>query len=479
MSAESCKQTSAPVNEITLPYNPDSAVYAQVLANLPYFIWLDSSTDPNQGRYDLLTAKPTHWIEIDGGCLHEYTAQDGSYRRSRACEHATARDFFDSLQKLLDKKSIPPTKARPELPFTGGLMGYVGYNLGNYLYGIPSPAAATTIDLPDAAMGYYTWAIVVDHKQRKASIIYIDNDEAFFNHLETELNAHASSRQSQTSDEGYQVGAFNGHLPQAQYKTQLKKVHDYIQAGDCYQVNFTHCFSADFSGSTFSAYCHLRKALPSPFSAYIQLSTGAVLSVSPERLLSLHGSTVEARPIKGTISRGKTFEEDEFNVEKLKNSEKDQAENLMIVDLLRNDISKVCEPFSVKVPELFSLESYTNVHHLVSSITGELKATRRPLDLLEACFPGGSITGAPKKRAMEIISELENTERSVYCGSIGYISLNGNMDTNIAIRSVVYDGNKIHCWGGGGIVADSNDQQEFEESLHKIQLIMDTLTTPR
>ena len=183
----------------------------------------------------------------------------------------------------------------------------------------------------------------------------------------------------------------------------------------------------------------------------------------------------ETKPIKGTVPRGRSELEDQESAAALINSPKDRAENLMIVDLLRNDLSKNCRPGSVKVPHLFAVESFANVHHLVSTVTGELSQNSSPIDLLRDCFPGGSITGAPKRRAMEIIEQLEPVRRSVYCGSIGYVSANNRMDTNIAIRTVVASGSDLHCWGGGGIVADSEAESEFEESMAKIQLLLETL----
>ena len=220
---------------------------------------------------------------------------------------------------------------------------------------------------------------------------------------------------------------------------------------------------------------HLRKALPSPFSAFLSWDDKALLSLSPERFIKASGQQVEAKPIKGTITRGISVKEDQEQAIALMNSSKDRAENLMIVDLLRNDLGKSCEPGSIRVPKLFNLESFANVHHLVSTVTGRIRADVSALDLLKGCFPGGSITGAPKKRAMEIIAELEDVPRTVYCGSIGYISANGRMDTNIAIRTLLAENNKLHCWGGGAIVSDSQADSEYLESLAKVSLLMDTL----
>jgi para-aminobenzoate synthetase component 1 len=268
---------------------------------------------------------------------------------------------------------------------------------------------------------------------------------------------------------------FAPQISKNEYLRKLEKVQQYIGAGDCYQVNFAHNFNAGYSGDTFGAYRALRKAIPSPYSAYWQWRDKCIMSLSPERFLRIRDNRVETKPIKGTIERGKTSERDRRNAEALFNSDKDRAENLMIVDLLRNDLGKNARIGSVAVPQLFALESFANVHHLVSTVTAEIAADKTPIDVLRDAFPGGSITGAPKLRAMQIIQQLEAVNRSVYCGSIGYIGADLSMDTNIAIRTVVGDGNHLHCWGGGGIVADSIASDEYAESITKIKIIMETL----
>jgi len=215
--------------------------------------------------------------------------------------------------------------------------------------------------------------------------------------------------------------------------------------------------------------------MPSPYSAYLDWQDKAVICLSPERFLKVARNQVEARPIKGTIARGRSVDEDQDNAVQLLNSGKDRAENLMIVDLLRNDLGTVCQPGSIRVPKLFELESFANVHHLVSTVTGTLRPGQTPLDLLARSFPGGSITGAPKKRAMEIIEETESCRRNLYCGSVGYISATGRMDTNIAIRTLLADNGRLHCWGGGGIVSDSEAESEYRESITKVASLMSTL----
>ena len=267
-------------------------------------------------------------------------------------------------------------------------------------------------------------------------------------------------------------------LSAQQYQQALTRIHDYIQAGDCYQVNYTQRFSAECEGDAWTAYCALRAACPTPFSGFMQLpEQGAIVSLSPERFVRVSRNQVETRPIKGTRPRGKDRGEDAANAAELLASPKDRAENLMIVDLLRNDLGRTCRTGSVRVPELFSLESYPNVHHLVSSVTGELAPGKDALDLIGDSFPGGSITGAPKIRAMQIIDELEPTRRSIYCGSLLYLDVRGEMDSSIAIRSLLIMDGRVSCWGGGGIVADSDWRAEYEESVTKVKVLLDTLQT--
>jgi para-aminobenzoate synthetase component 1 len=323
---------------------------------------------------------------------------------------------------------------------------------------------------------------VQDHRTQQAWLVINKAIAGAYNFLEIEQICSAVTQKTMFHDlksnlksdsKSFKINTFESNLKVAEYRLAIQKIQGYITAGDCYQVNFAQRFSANCQGDSFEAYLVLRDALPSPFSAYMELSEGAILSLSPERFIKLEQNEAETKPIKGTIARGKTPEEDAANAHMLQSSLKDRAENLMIVDLLRNDLSKTC--MDIKVPELFSLQSFANVHHLVSTVTGTLKPTKTAVDLLASSFPGGSITGAPKIRAMEIIEELEPVRRSLYCGSLGYISACGNMDTSIAIRTLVRDKNNIHCWGGGGIVADSESDKEYQESIAKVKVLLDTL----
>ena len=272
------------------------------------------------------------------------------------------------------------------------------------------------------------------------------------------------------------IAPLRSNLSEAAYTAAFKRVQRYIRAGDCYQVNLAQRFAAPAKGDPWSAYCRLRELNPAPFSAYLKTPFGEVLSSSPERFLSLRHGQVETRPIKGTRPRGANAADDAALRQVLSESEKDRAENLMIVDLLRNDLGRVCRPGSIQVPALFATETYASVHHLVSTVRGELRHDEDAVSLLRACFPGGSITGAPKIRAMQIIEELEPHRRGVYCGAIGYLGFDGAMDTNIAIRTIVHSRGEVRFWAGGGLVFDSDSEQEYRETFDKASRLIELLS---
>lgn len=462
---------------IPLVYQPDSAHWFALVRHLPHAVWLDSGRPQSTyGRFDIIAAAPQ--------CLVETRGANTSIRYGDGRTDESALDPFYLLKQFLPVDQLPE-HSNSDLPFIGGALGYFGYDLGRRLETMPN-LARNDIALPDMSVGIYPWAIIQDHQHKTACLVI--NTElgqrlgGAYNFLEIEqLCALAAKNPAfheainciKSDQKSFKISEFESNLKVEEYQQALAKIHDYIRAGDCYQVNFAQRFSAEFSGDPLIAYLALRQALPSPFSGFMQLEAGSVLSLSPERFIQVRDKRVETKPIKGTIKRGATPEEDAANAEWLQNSLKNRAENVMIVDLLRNDLSKHCA--QVRVPTLCELQTFANVHHLVSTVTGELAPNATALDLLRDAFPGGSITGAPKIRAMEIIEELEPTRRSLYCGSLGYISADGQMDTSIAIRTLVCDGDKIHCWGGGGIVADSETEQEYRESIAKVKVLMDTL----
>jgi para-aminobenzoate synthetase component 1 len=447
-----------------IPYQPDSENLFAVVRDLPDAIWLDSGKPRStQGRFDIISATPDALIETKGALS---TITDGNGTTTSDI------DPFELAQQLL-QPLLPFDNTVANYPFVGGLIGYFGYDLGRRLISIDNRAKSVT-NLPDMRIGRYLWALIVDHSARQCQLIFHPN-------CSTELRADIIQRYqsnqptAETEDIFTLAEQFKATLNQQQYQQAIGRIKDYITSGDCYQTNFTQHFSAAFKGDLWEAYKALRENAPSPYSAFWQWPDQALLCLSPERFIQSLDNVVETKPIKGTIKRGATVAEDQQLAQQLVNSSKDRAENLMIVDLLRNDLSKNCESGSISVPALFELESFANVHHLVSTVTGKLDKNATPFDLLRDCFPGGSITGAPKKRAMEIIEELEPVKRSVYCGSIGYISANNRMDSNIAIRTVIADGDKLHCWGGGGIVSDSEDNREYDESIDKIRVLLEAL----
>lgn len=443
-----------------VPYHPDSSRWFNAVRHLPNPVWLDSGRPHSlYGRYDIIAAAPAKLLTTNGQ-LTRITQPDGSLIES-------TENPFHLLQQYLPA----PVTSAPEVPFCGGALGYFGYDLGRRLEQLPE-VAVRDIDLPELCVGIYEWAIVQDHEQQQAWLVELpDTDPGAKEPLKTVF--HNLKYFVKSDNKSFIINKFKREVNAKKYANNIALIQDFIRAGDCYQVNYAQRFSADCSGDPFDAYLALRSVLPSPFSGYMEFEQGALLSLSPERFIQVRNGIAETQPIKGTIARGGDPESDQRNADALQASLKDRAENLMIVDLLRNDLSKHCE--DVAVPALFSLQSFANVHHLVSTVTARLQSGVTALQVLQDCFPGGSITGAPKIRAMEIIEELESTRRSVYCGSLGYISADGNMDTNIAIRSLVCSAGKIHCWGGGGIVADSEAEKEYQESITKVKVLLDTL----
>jgi len=350
-------------------------------------------------------------------------------------------------------------------------MGYLSYDFGRAVIGFKPQESA---HIPNARIGLYTWALVSDHETRQSRLIF----NPALNHQERKsIISLFQSGPTRKTDEPFTLDAkFIPTINYDAYENAISNIQGYIAAGDCYQVNFTQKFITSYSGNPWRAYEILRNHCATPYGGYINLGRhDAIMSFSPERFIQCSKGRVETRPIKGTMPRGRTPAEDRLYAKQLAASKKDISENLMIVDLLRNDIGKNCKFGSVSVPELFSIESYPNVHHLVSTIQGELAEGRDPINLLFDAFPGGSITGAPKKRAMQIIDEMEATERSIYCGSLFYIDTAGHMDSSITIRTLLANRGTISCWGGGGIVAESTAQGEYQESVTKIRNLLSCL----
>jgi len=407
----------------------------------------------DQGRYDILVADPIATLVTQG----QYTQikdQQGS------------RTSKDDPLVLLHELLQPKITGFSDLPFCGGAVGYFGYDLGRRFEHLPAVAAYPG-QLPDMAIGIYGWALIVDHQKQQSWLVgegrSISTKEKW-----KELVAHFSQPIDAVSQSVFHVqGEIRSNMDKQQYAAGFDKIQRYIHDGDCYQVNFSQCFSVPVKGDPWVAYQTLRKSNPAPYAAYLSTPFTQILSCSPELFLQVRGNLVKTKPIKGTAPRGATPKEDKLLIEQLIHSQKNQAENLMIVDLLRNDLGKSCKIGTIQVPEIFNVESFATVHHLVSTVTGMMAPDADTISLLRGCFPGGSITGAPKLRAMEIIDKLEPHHRGIYCGSIGYIGFDGNMETNIAIRTLATSEGKIHFWAGGGIVADSTMEEEYQEIRHK------------
>jgi para-aminobenzoate synthetase component 1 len=432
-----------------IPYCPDSCKLFERIRDLPQAAFLDSNfPQPTAGRYDILTAQP---------CTTEVPTLPAS------ATEAQCATYFDELARFHAAHYHGIQPVAPDIPFCGGLLGYLGYELGRGLHNI---AGATSDTIPAVQLNAYDWCVIQDHLLQRATLV---SQPGLSSTTRRELIARLREPGRSSAREFTLTRRFSSNFSRAQYREAFERIQHYIRAGDCYQVNLAQCFSAEFTGDSWQAYRALRTVAAAPYSAYLSLpDDAALLCLSPERFLSLHGHRVETSPIKGTRRRHADPAADEQARRELRASQKDRAENLMIVDLLRNDLGRSCSPGSIHVDRLFDVQSFPTVHHLVSTITGELRADRSVWDLLRDSFPGGSITGAPKRRAMQIIAELETRERQAYCGSVLYISADGRMDSNIAIRSLLCERGQIHCWGGGGIVADSRWEQEYQECYDKV-----------
>jgi para-aminobenzoate synthetase component 1 len=453
------------VQELRPAPDPEAALVR--LAEKPYCLFLDSALrEPTLGRYSFLAADPFDVLTLPVGTL----------------------DPFERLREKLAEFASPTLPDLP--PFQGGAAGLFSYDLSRSLEKI-SPPRCDEFQIPALVIGLYDVVLAFDHVQRRAWIVsqgFPETEpvrrqrrakerlEQFLGWLQEpaapqESESHSRHRLSPASlAPSFPVPGPAGLLSnfsEQGYIQAVQRAIEYIHAGDIFQVNFAQRLLYPASGSALDLYLRLRNRNQATFGAYFDLGDQQIVSASPERLLSIRDRQVEARPIKGTRRRTSLAEADLFAGDELLQSEKDRAENIMIVDLLRNDLSRVCRAGSVRVSKLCGLESYQFVQHLVSVVNGELQPGQTPTAAIEAAFPGGSITGAPKVRAMEIIAELEPTARGAYCGSLGYIGFDGTMDLSILIRTII----AAHGWWqlpvGGGIVAQSNPRQEYEETWQK------------
>jgi para-aminobenzoate synthetase component 1 len=456
-----------------LPWTGDTLSAAASMQGRPYPFFLDSvGGAPRLGRFSFLGCEPYMVLRSRG-------------RTAELIEMGSRRTItghpLDILQELLDRNAVV-SDAYP-VPFVGGAVGYLGYDLGRHIERLPS-SAVDDLQLPELQLCFYDTVVAFDHGESNAYLVSTGlpepagpaRRERARRRLDG-LHALLDRGAQHPAPDPAAVGPVEvaGNFTREAYLKAVARTQRHIVAGDVYQVNLSHRLQGPWAGTPWEFYERLRRLNPAPFSAYQNYGDFAVASSSPERFLRVAGDLVETRPIKGTRPRGTTPREDELLADELQASEKDRAEHIMIVDLERNDLGRVARTGSVAVEELMAIESYATVHHLTSTISARLRGDRTVADLLRATFPGGSITGAPKIRAMELIDELEPTRRGVYTGAMGYFSASGGLDLNIAIRTAVLKDGTAYLQVGGGIVHDSDPEAEYQETLDKGRALLEAL----
>lgn len=497
------------IKKIDLPLEA-SEIYEH-FADQPHSFWLDSGMDVQKlGRFSFMGTNPFLIMRSKGHHIEILKAG----KRERL-----GGNPFEVLKRLLKQYAHRRPVEGP--PFSSGAVGYFSYDLCHFVEELPSQSL-DDLNIYDSYFCFYDTTIALDHLQK---VIYISScglaeDEGFYpwtsarkvweiqdllqeiykrkgNRVSPatgedrealewveEETSHPASTYSQTPvqtrrelrKDQNRKSIIRSNFDKEDYLKAIKKAIDYIFAGDIFQVNLSQRFESEIAISPFQLYKRLRTINPAPFAAFLNFEGVVVASSSPERFLRRSGNVVETRPIKGTRPRGRTPDEDRRLAQELLSSPKDRAENIMIVDLERNDLGRVCQYGSVHVPELLTIEEYPTVFHLVSTIRGTVPPDKDNVDIIKACFPGGSITGAPKVRAMEIIDELEPTRRSVYTGAIGYLDFGGQMDLNIVIRTFIIKENRAYFQAGGGIVADSDPEAEYQETLDKARALMEAVS---
>ena len=418
-----------------------------------------AAPDHPDHRFDIFVADPIATLRSRSGI--------NTVQYANGHTTTNTKDPFLFLNEFLEEE-LPSRPCMAPWPFIGGALGFFGYDLSRQLEPLSEQALAD-IDLEDMAIGLYDWAVMADHKEKKLVLLQPEGDDR--------LSWLKLQRRTKTTLPPFELKSqWKSNMSKEDYHEKFNIVQEHIKAGNCYQINLAQRFDAEYEGNEWEAYQKLSSANAAPFSAFIRLSNACILSFSPERFLQLNAENeIQTKPIKGTRPRSLDPKIDAENRHQLQHTEKDRAENLMIVDLLRNDIGRVAIPGTVRVPALFQVETFPAVHHLISTVTGTLPDEKQATDLLRVCFPGGSITGAPKIRAMQIIEQLEPHRRSLYCGSIGYISRCKKMDTSITIRTLICQNDRVYAWAGGGLVADSQVDQEYQETLDKLSKILPTL----
>lgn len=431
---------------IELDYSDNLFLQYQKFRYLPGFVLLES-TDKTQGRYDILSAYPYKQLKADA---------------------ENVANFLQEFSTILSRQDF-----NLDLPFQGGAIGYFSYDLGAKLHGLSFKSQPSLDHMPLAEFGFYDWAIISDHLKKKV-FLFSANNQSDTSQIVKEIRVLWDSENT-TLFSAKLTHSFRALVHKDEYQASFDVVHQSLREGRAYQVNYTQSFNAAYKGDSFSFYQKVREQNPVPFSAFLSNKSADILSFSPERFLLQDKAYLLSSPIKGTEKRSHNKIEDARLRQHLANSEKNRAENIMIVDLIRNDLGKLAVPGSVRVNRLCVIESYQYVHHLVSHVEAQKRSNLSDLDIFLSCFPGGSITGAPKLEAMKIIAEVENFARGVYCGAIGYFSNHGRFDSNIAIRTITAREGILHLAAGGGIVIDSTWEDEYMECFTKITAIKNAL----
>lgn len=426
-------------------------------------IFLDSSKEHKDwGQYSYIVFNPFKTFRYKSGLY----ILDNQTKKG---------DPFDMLNKIINEYKVINES---RFPFVGGGIGYFSYDLVRDMEKLPE-LSEEIVDIPTCYFNFYDQVIIYDHQNSQVYVsllnIFDDGIEKLA-YIQNKIHTAKSTAMSNRENcKQFMKTTFKSPFTRESYMSTIDRMRQYIKDGHIYIANLTHTFKAEVSKEPMAIYGYLRNINPAPFSAYMQLEGFNILSSSPERFLKIQRGYVETRPIKGTRPRGKNREEDEKNKQALLESEKDKSELLMIVDLERNDLSKVCKPCSVKVEGLFDLEVYATVYHLVATVRGELREDVSAVDCIKACFPGGSITGTPKVRAMEIIEELEPTRRNLYTGCIGYLGFDGNADMNIVIRTILQKDGFAYIGVGGGITWESEASEEYQETLDKAKALFESI----
>jgi len=462
------------IEEVDTQLSPVEAF--ELLEDRPFSFFLDSGMDPHKlGRYSFIGSQPFLVLSSRG---NEVTVTRGTEKSHHKGNPFDILNHFLELYRL-DYRS-------PPVPLIGGAVGYFSYDMCHFIERLPV-TAVDDLELPECYFGFYDLIIAFDNLYGKTYIVSTGFPELEEDKRRERAASRLAEVKRQLADAPTSVNREKPQPPpvepvtlacnftREEYVNAVEKARQYIIAGDIFEVNLSQRFEAELAVTPYQLYRRLRQINPAPFACYLGFGQVSVVSASPERFLRLRGDRVETRPIKGTRPRGNSQSEDEALANELLASDKDRAENIMIVDLERNDLGRVCRYGTVRVTELAILEVFPTVFHLTSTVVGGLREDKNGIDLLKATFPGGSITGAPKVRAMEIIDELEPTRRSIYTGNIGYLSFNGDLDLNIVIRTFLVKDKKAYFQVGGAVTYDSDPEAEYRETLDKARALIDAL----